>query len=247
MSRAPLRLPASTASRPSLPPATAGRANGPAPDEPASERSTLAGPARGATPSISAAVRVVVVASSTGGPEALAQFLTGLPATFALPIVVAQHAPPGFSTRIAAQLDRLGRLRVREAVDGMPLAPGMWIAPSDGHTEIHRRGTTLVLAVRRGPPIDACRPSATVLFRSAANVRRHVLGIVLTGMGNDGEDGAAAIRASGGTIWAQDEASSSVWGMPGAVVRAGSAQRCLALDSIAPELVRFTTEGAKPR
>lgn len=181
----------------------------------------------------------IAIGASTGGPRALAEVLGPLPADFPVPIVVAQHMPALFTRHLADGLESQCELRVREAEHGTLLEPGtVWIAPGDHHLTVGRDGGRLRLWLDQGPPENACRPSVNPLFRSVAATFGHTaLGIVLTGMGQDGLEGAARIRAGHGQVLVQDEASSVVWGMPGAIARAGHADKVLRLDDIAEELL----------
>lgn len=180
---------------------------------------------------------VVVVGGSTGAPEALATFLPKLPGTLAVPVVVVVHMPAGFTTTMAVSLDRRCALAVRESVDGTPILPGtVWIAAGGHHLEVAMPAgaSTAVLRMHDRPPVNYCRPSVDVLFESAAAVfGNRVLAVQLTGMGKDGLAGVAAVAERGGTVLAQDRASSVVWGMPGAVVEAGLADEVLHIDNIA--------------
>jgi two-component system, chemotaxis family, protein-glutamate methylesterase/glutaminase len=181
---------------------------------------------------------IVVLGVSTGGPIALHQLIPALPASFPLPILVVQHMPQYFTAMLAERLNSVSALRVREAEQDAKLEPGVvWIAKGDWHLEIR---PDLRLALTQSKPEQFCRPSVDVLFRSAVRLfGAETLGVVLTGMGCDGLNGCHAIRAAGGYVLAQDEASSIVWGMPGAVIHAGLANRVLALDRMAPELARL--------
>ena len=183
---------------------------------------------------------VLVIGSSTGGPEALAKIVPALPVGLPVPILVVQHMPPVFTRQFAQRLDRLCALRVIEAVDGTPLVPGtVHLAPGDHHLVVRGTGRGLTTALNQAPPENFCRPAVDPLFRSAvAAFDGAVLGVVLTGMGSDGRDGAAAIREAGGTVVVQDQATSVVWGMPGAVASAGLADAILPLDRIAETIVR---------
>lgn len=183
---------------------------------------------------------VVVIGSSTGGPQALAAVLGKLPATFPVPIVVVQHMPPVFTGHLATRLNQESALEIMEATGGETLQPGqVLIAPGDFHLELSRQGTAVKTALHKGPPENSCRPAVDVLFRSAAQLFGHnCLGVVLTGMGRDGLRGAEHIVNVGGTVVAQDEASSVVWGMPRAVTEAGLARRTLPLALITNELLR---------
>jgi two-component system chemotaxis response regulator CheB len=183
---------------------------------------------------------VLVIGSSTGGPEALARVLPALPATLPVPVLVVQHMPPVFTRQFAQRLDRLAAIRVVEAVDGTPLTPGtVHLAPGDHHLVVRRTGRGPATALDQAPPENFCRPAVDPLFRSAvAAYDGAVLGVVLTGMGSDGRAGAGEIRSTGGSVIVQDEASSVVWGMPGAVAAAGLADEILPLDRIAEAVLR---------
>lgn len=189
-------------------------------------------------------VDVLAIGVSTGGPNALTELLPALPADFPVPIVLVQHMPPGFTANLANNLDQRCRLRVREAVEGDALAAGLvLIAPGDYHMALQRRAAGVHATLHQGPPENFCRPAVDVLFRSVAEVYGgNVMCLVLTGMGQDGMLGAEVIGAAGGMVLAQDEASSVVWGMPGAVVRAGLADAVLPLKELAGEIDRRVRE-----
>lgn len=174
---------------------------------------------------------MVVIGVSTGGPAALHALLSDLPANLGAPVLIVQHMPASFSGLLAKRLAGVARVPVLEAVHGTVIAPGkVWLAPGDHHLAIARRGAQLVLEITQGPPEHSCRPSVDVLFRSAAaEVGARCVAVVLTGMGQDGLDGCKQIHAAGGTVLVQDAASSVVWGMPGAVARAGLADRVVPL------------------
>ena len=184
---------------------------------------------------------VLVIGSSTGGPEALARVVPALPAALPVPVLVVQHMPPVFTRQFAQRLDRLSALRVVEATDGVPLLPGtVHLAPGDHHLVVRSGARGLTTALNQAPPENFCRPAVDPLFRSAvAAFDGAVLALVLTGMGADGRDGAAAIREGGGTVLVQDQATSVVWGMPGAVATAGLADEILPLDRIAETVLRL--------
>lgn len=192
-------------------------------------------------------VRAVVIGSSTGGPEALSHVLRGLAAPLPVPVVVVQHMPPVFTRQLAARLDRLGPSTVVEAAGGELLTPGtVYIAPGDQHLELVRSGTTVRTRLQQGPPVNYCRPSVDVLFDSAAGVfGGDQLAVVLTGMGADGRGGVEKILAAGGRVMVQDEETSVVWGMPGAVATGPGAHAVLPLDDVAPAVVRAVTRGAR--
>src|SRR5688500_7727452 len=183
---------------------------------------------------------VLVIGSSTGGPEALAKVLPQLPHALAVPVLVVQHMPPVFTRQFAQRLDRLSPLRVVEAVDGTPLLPGtVHLAPGDHHLGVRGGARGPHPPPNQGPPENFCRPAVDPLFRSVvAAYDGAVLAVVLTGMGSDGRNGAGEIRAAGGTVVVQDQASSVVWGMPGAISQAGFADEVLPLDRIPEAITR---------
>lgn len=186
--------------------------------------------------------RIVAIGVSTGGPAALERVLPELPSSFPLPILVVQHMPDLFTRSLADRLDRNCRVRVREAEEGAAVRAGqVVIARGDWHLEVQAgAGGAALQRLTRTPPENHCRPSADVLFRSCAAVYgAGVLAVVLTGMGSDGLAGCRVLRQAGAMVLAQDEATSAVWGMPGAVARAGLANRILPLDQIAGEMMRI--------
>ena len=186
------------------------------------------------------AIQAVVIGVSTGGPNVLAAILSELPASMPVPIFIVQHMPPSFIRSLAARLDSSCPLRVCEASEGAePLPSTVWLAPGDRHMELIRHGNKVKITLTDAPPENSCRPAADVLFRSAAKVYGDsLLAVVLTGMGSDGLRGCREIKAAGGTIVVQDEATSVVWGMPGHVAEAGLAHEILPLQRIAAELTR---------
>jgi two-component system chemotaxis response regulator CheB len=190
-------------------------------------------------------VEVVAVATSTGGPNALAELFAGLPADLPVPVVIVQHMPPMFTRLLAERLSAQSALRVEEGRPGGLLRPGhAWIAPGDHHMIVARDGAETRVLLHQDPPENSCRPAADVLFRSVARAfGPAALAVVLTGMGQDGLRGCEAVREAGGQVIAQDEATSVVWGMPGFVARAGLADRVLPLAMIAPEVVRRVRAG----
>jgi two-component system, chemotaxis family, protein-glutamate methylesterase/glutaminase len=177
---------------------------------------------------------ILVIGSSTGGPEALARILPQLPASLPVPILIVQHMPPVFTRQFAQRLDRLSPLRVVEASDGIPLTPGtVHLAPGDHHLVVRGGARGPHTELNQGPPENFCRPAVDPLFRSVVTAYDGaVLAVVLTGMGADGRNGAGEIRAGGGTVLVQDQASSVVWGMPGAISQAGYADEVLPLERI---------------
>lgn len=191
-----------------------------------------------ATPPVRTQPEVLVIACSTGGPDALSKVLAGLPATFALPVLVTQHMPPVFTAQFADRLDRVSPLSVREASDGDVVRRGeVLVAPGDFHLRVSRSAGVVRAALDQGPRENFCRPAADPLLRSAAELYGPgVLCLVLTGMGSDGLEGARVVVDKGGRVVVQDQATSVVWGMPGAVAGAGLAHEVLPLESIAPRL-----------
>jgi two-component system chemotaxis response regulator CheB len=185
-------------------------------------------------------VELVAIGTSTGGPNALAEVLTALPQDFPVPVVIVQHMPATFTRFLAERLTLACALPVREAVPGARLLGGdVWIAPGDYHLALSGARSACTLKLTQTPPENSCRPSVDVLFRSVAHVfGQGALAVVMTGMGQDGLRGAEAISAMGGSVWAQDAASSVVWGMPGFVVQNGLARRVLPLGAIGQEIVR---------
>ena len=184
-------------------------------------------------------IAIVAIGVSTGGPDALAKLLPTIPARFPLPMVVVQHMPPIFTTLLADRLSSKCSLPVRECKSGEVLEPGcIWIAPGDFHMVVEEEGGRIRLQTNQEPRENFCRPSVDVLFRSVARVYgAGALGVILTGMGQDGLKGCEALCAAGAPVIVQDEASSVVWGMPGFVARAGLAQKILPLDQIGGEII----------
>ena len=187
---------------------------------------------------------VLAIGVSTGGPEALDLLLPALPANFPLPVLIVQHMPELFTKLFAQRLDGQCRLRAREAAEGDSVRAGtIYIARGNWHMEVlaaSRPGQPPTLHLNQGPLENHCRPAVDVLFRSAAALYGSgVLALVLTGMGSDGLAGCRAIRDRGGSVLVQDEPTSTVWGMPGAVANAGLAHHVLPLQAIVPEILRI--------
>jgi two-component system chemotaxis response regulator CheB len=184
--------------------------------------------------------KVVAIGVSTGGPTALMELLPLFPASFPLPMVIVQHMPPLFTQLLAERLRALSPFEVVEATEGMALKPGrVVIAPGDYHMRLQRSQQEVVVRLDRGPRENSCRPAVDVLFRSVSEVYAGgVIGVILTGMGQDGLLGTEQLKSKGAYIIAQDQGSSVVWGMPGAVVEAGLADSVLALRAVAPEILR---------
>jgi two-component system chemotaxis response regulator CheB len=194
-------------------------------------------------PPLIAPVQIVTIGVSTGGPDALARLLPSLPANLPVPVVIAQHMPPIFTSLLAARLSARCSLPVRECKSGENLTAGcVFIAPGDFHMVTCSEKGVVRLKTHQGPKENFCRPSVDVLFRSVADVYGgRTLAVILTGMGQDGLKGCELLSGVGARILAQDEASSVVWGMPGFVARNGLADKILPLDQIGAEIVRATT------
>jgi two-component system chemotaxis response regulator CheB len=188
------------------------------------------------------APRVLLIASSTGGPQALMTLVAEIgPVIDRFPVLITQHMPPTFTTILAEHLARASRRPAHEGIDGEAIKPGqIYLAPGGRHMRVARRGTEAAIALDDGPPVNFCKPAVDPLFISAIDVwHGGTLAVVLTGMGSDGMRGGKDIVAAGGNVIAQDEATSVVWGMPGAVAHAGICAAILPLGQIAPKLVRL--------
>ena len=186
--------------------------------------------------------RVLLVGSSTGGPQALMSLVGEIGAVIdRFPVLITQHMPPTFTTILAEHLARASHRPAREAIDGEVVKPGqIYLAPGGRHMRVARHGTEAVIVLDDGPPVNFCKPAVDPLFTSAIDVwQGGILALVLTGMGSDGMRGGKEIVAAGGSVIAQDEASSVVWGMPGAAANAGICAAVLPLGHIAPKLVRL--------
>jgi len=184
---------------------------------------------------------LLLIGVSTGGPNALAELVPALPADLPVPVLIVQHMPPLFTKALAERLDQRSRLKIMEATDGAVASAGeVWIAPGDYHMTVEARGGKFVLRLNQAAAENGCRPAVDVLFRSAASaVGGRALVVMLTGMGQDGLKGSEPLVAAGAQLLAQDEASSVVWGMPGAVTRAGLASKVLPLSQMAGEITRL--------
>jgi len=187
--------------------------------------------------------RAVVIGISTGGPAALGEILPSFPREFPLPILVVQHMPPLFTRLLAERLNATCRVPVVEASQGVPVEPGkILIAPGDFHMKVVSGATGVRVFLDQSPQLNSCRPAVDALFTSAGLVYSgSLIAAVLTGMGHDGLRGAEVLKAYGASILAQDEATSVVWGMPGALVTAGLADRVLPLNQIVPEILRLAS------
>lgn len=205
------------------------------------ERRPWSAPTGGAT-------RVICVASSTGGPRALCDVVPRFPAGLDAAVVVVQHMPAGFTRSLAQRLDGLSPLSVREAADGVPLAHGEVIVAAGGrHLRLEAHAQGVVARLDDAPPVWGVRPAADPCFRDAARLfGPNATAIVLTGMGRDGADGARAILDAGGEAFAQDQATSVIFGMPHAAVTIGGVTRVLPLGqlALAASVTRAARSGA---
>lgn len=215
-------------------------------------------PAATPTPSVRPAARlqplggridIIAIGSSTGGPNALADVFRALPANLPCPVVVVQHMPPVFTKLLADRLSATSPIPVREATQGEQLQPGKaYIAPGDFHMRLAKDGEKQRIIIDQSAPENSCRPAVDVLFRSIAPLfGARALGVVLTGMGQDGLLGVQQMRVAGAQIVVQDEATSVVWGMPGAVARAGAADAIVPLAEVGDEIVRRVLAGRAAR
>ncbi|WP_417468648.1 protein-glutamate methylesterase/protein-glutamine glutaminase [Maricaulis sp.] len=235
--------------RPSAAPAPQLRAapGAPAPaSPPRAFRPVAAAPiSRGTTPRSTQPPAIIAIGSSTGGPEALRLVISKCAAGLAAPVVIAQHMPALFTKILAEHLSKASNLPCKEAEHGERLLAGhVYVAPGDFHFTVRRDAAGYYAALDQSPPINFCRPAVDPLFHSVAEATGgKALGVILTGMGHDGREGVRALRAAGGTIIAQDEATSIVWGMPGAVAEAGLADQILPLSEIGSDIVRRAKGG----
>jgi two-component system chemotaxis response regulator CheB len=184
--------------------------------------------------------RIIAIGSSTGGTEAIREVLMGLPADCPA-IVIAQHIPEAFSLPFTRRMDSMAAMSVVEPVDNQQIKPGhVYIAPGGKHLLVERDGAHYRCRINDGPPVNRHRPSVDVLFRSVAqNVGPNAVGVILTGMGDDGARGLKEMHDAGAPTIAQDEASSVVWGMPGAAVKAGGVGDILPLSRVAEAIMRL--------
>jgi len=193
-------------------------------------------------PFSSVSPRLVAIGSSTGGPQALQVMIRGLaPVLGRLPVVIAQHMPPTFTAILAEHLGRAANRPAHEGVHGETIKPGMlYVAPGGKHMRLTRQGDTAAIVLGDDPPVHFCKPAVDPLFASAAEVwGSWNLALILTGMGSDGATGATEVVKAGGSVIAQDEATSVVWGMPGAAVSAGVCSAVLPIEQIAPKVSRL--------
>ena len=204
---------------------------------------TVAPVARPAGPLAAAGgVDAIGIVSSTGGPNALAELIPALPADLGVPVLIVQHMPPLFTNLLAKRLDGQSKLSVREGAAKEQVKAGeVWIAPGGFHMVAKREDGGVRLDTNTDPPENSCRPAGDVLLRSMVEVwGGRVLAVALTGMGGDGTRGCELLKARGGQVLAQDEATSVVWGIPGGVARAGLADQVLPIGQLAAEITRRT-------
>jgi len=184
---------------------------------------------------------VLLIGSSTGGPQALMSLVAEIGAVIdRVPVLITQHMPPTFTTILAEHLARASKRPAHEGIDGESIKPGrIYLAPGARHMRIVRHGIDATIALDDGPPVNFCKPAVDPMFTSAIDVwQGSIMSVILTGMGSDGMRGGKDIVAAGGSVIAQDEATSVVWGMPGAAVNAGICAAVLPLNQIASKLVR---------
>ena len=178
--------------------------------------------------------RLVVIGSSTGGPQALQTVITGLPEHFPCPVVVVQHMPAGFTNALALRLNNVSRVAVREAEHGDVLRSGcVYIAPGNQHLRIRQEADVRRIILSHEPPVGNHRPAVNVMYDSVAHLGDDVVAVILTGMGCDGREGMRRIKQNGGYCIAQDEETCVVYGMPKSVVDAGLADEICPLPKIA--------------
>lgn len=241
-----LRRKPAVASPPLAPASPAPAARGPAVARPAAPAPAVHAPASSSPLSIrpfsTQAPKVLLIGSSTGGPQALMALVTELgPVIDRVPVLITQHMPPTFTTILAEHLARTSRKPAAEALDGEPVKPGrIYLAPGGKHMRVVRSGADVAIALDDGPAVNFCKPAVDPLFTSATDIwHGAILSVILTGMGSDGMRGGKDIVAAGGSVIAQDEASSVVWGMPGAAANAGICAAILPLNQIGARVNRL--------
>jgi two-component system, chemotaxis family, protein-glutamate methylesterase/glutaminase len=188
---------------------------------------------------------VVALGISTGGPASLTRMLPQLPANLGVPILIVQHMPPVFTKSLADDLNRRCALRVFEACDGQPVTPGhVLIAPGGKQMKVERVDGHIAVHITDDPPVNSCKPSVDYLFRSVSEIYgKKAVGVIMTGMGNDGTRGCQEMKRQGASIIAQDEATCVIFGMPKGPIEEGIANVVAPLDNIAPEIVRLVGKG----
>lgn len=191
--------------------------------------------------------KLIAIGASTGGTEAIKEVLMGMPAD-APAIVITQHIPEAFSLPFAERMNRCSAMTVCQATDGQQILPGhVYIAPGGQHLLVERSGARFLCRLSDGPPVNRHRPSVDVLFRSVAqNIGKNCVGVILTGMGDDGARGMQELHETGSTTIAQDEKSSVVWGMPGEAVKLGGVDYILPLQDIATKVLSLIKQSDIP-
>jgi len=191
--------------------------------------------------------KILAIGSSTGGPQALQTFLSDIKKPIKVPVVITQHMPPTFTTILAQHLTQSTKLPCKEAADGDVLEAGkVYIAPGDFHMRIISKDGHKVIKLDQDAPVNFCRPAVDPMFDSIVSCYgADVLGVILTGMGQDGMNGCHTVVKAGGAVLAQDEKSSVVWGMPGAVSEAGLCNELLPLDQIGKRVSSILIGGGK--
>ena len=207
---------------------------------PVSEVQPLLVPNPQARRNLEAKKEIIAIGVSTGGPNALAEIFPLFPADLPCPIVIVQHMPPIFTRLLAQRLQSCSHIHVEEARQGMPIEPGKAVVAAGGfHLVLKRSGAAIVAALDESPPVNSCRPAVDVLFASVAEIYgSRALGVILTGMGQDGLSGVRQIKARGAAVIAQDKATSVVWGMPGFVAQAGLADVVVPINEITREILK---------
>jgi two-component system, chemotaxis family, protein-glutamate methylesterase/glutaminase len=196
-------------------------------------------------PAPAQAVELLAIGSSTGGPQALLTLVQGFGKAVPVPVILTQHMPAAFTPLMAAHLDKLGSLPCAEARDGEPLQPGhLYVAPGNRHLLVEGVAGRLRARLTNGPPENFCRPAVDPMLRSAVGCcGGRVLVVMLTGMGHDGLTGTRDVIAAGGAALAQDEATSVVWGMPGAIAQGGLCHKVLPLPLLAGATLELLHKG----
>ena len=199
-------------------------------------------PAPALRPISSVPPKILVIGSSTGGPQALQHMFDSIgPALTSIPVLVTQHMPATFTTILAEHIGRASGLPSKEGEDNEPLQPGhIYVAPGGFHMAVKKTATGSAIRIYDGPDVNFCKPAVDPLFESVAPIYGPAtLAIVLTGMGSDGAVGGTRVADAGGTVIAQDEATSVVWGMPGATAAAGACAAILPLDGVGKKVVEL--------
>lgn len=203
---------------------------------------------KGATRNFKTTDKIIAIGASTGGTEAIKEVLMGLPAD-SPGTVITQHIPEAFSGPFAKRMDKCSAMTVYEAHDGQQIVPGhVYIAPGDKHLIIERSGARYICKLSDGSPVNRHRPSVDVMFRSVAqNVGKNAVGLILTGMGDDGARGLMEMKEAGASTLVQDEKTSVVWGMPGEAFKIGATDKAYPLDKIAIKIIRLIMDSDKKK